>query len=124
MSDFSDRTKERTMQFAEAALRLISALPQTAEGRVIATQLANCSTSVAANYRATCNARSGREFIAKLGIVVEESDESACWLELIRRRRLVPSSDVDPVLAEAMEIRNIVAKAAATARANSLATPK
>ncbi len=124
MSDFSDNMKERTMRFAEAVLRLIGGLPQTAEGRVIANQLADCSTSVAANYRATCNARSRREFIAKLGLVVEESDESACWLELIRRRRLVPLSDLDPILTEATEVRNILAAAAATARANARAAHK
>jgi four helix bundle protein len=73
---------------------------------------------VASNYRGTCNARSRREFIAKLGVVVEEADESACWLELIRRRQMLPAVDVRPALAESTELRNIFGKSLGTARAN------
>jgi 23S rRNA-intervening sequence protein len=76
MSEQSEALKERTMLFAISVLRLIDKCPDTPGARVIAFQLAQCSTSVGANYRAACNARSRAEFIAKLGTVVEEAEES------------------------------------------------
>ena len=76
MSEQSEALKERTMSFALNVLRLIDRFPQTSGGKVISYQLAKCSTSVGANYRAACNARSRAEFIAKLGTVVEEAEES------------------------------------------------
>lgn len=106
------------MAFAAAVLRIVDRLPPTPAGRVIANQLARSATSVAANYRATCNARSRREFVAKLGVVVEEADESVCWLELASRRSMLPADEIRSVLLEANEIRNIFAKAVGTARAN------
>lgn len=118
MSEFSERLKERTMAFASVVLGLVDRLPQTPAGRAIAYQLADSATAVAANYRATCNARSRREFVVKLGVVVEETDESACWLELVERRAMLPRGEVRPVLAEALEIRAIMAKSVGTARAN------
>ena len=75
--------KRRTKQFAVSALQLCAGLPRSASVRVIANQLLRSATSVAANYRATCRARSPKEFIAKLGIVIEECDESLFWLELL-----------------------------------------
>jgi four helix bundle protein len=118
MSEISERLTERAMCFAELVLRLVDTLPQTPAGRVVARQLADAATSVPANYRGSCNARSHREFVAKLGVVVEEADESACWLELIRRRNMAPASEVIPILAESIEPRNIFARSVATARAN------
>jgi four helix bundle protein len=85
----------------------------------VADQLASSATSVTSNYRASCNARSRREFIAKLGLVVEEADESACWLELIRRCDMISSVEVMPLLSESLELRNIFAKSVGTARANA-----
>ena len=110
------------MAFAAAVLELVDKLPRTPAGRVIAFQLAKSATSVAANYRAACTARSRREFIAKLGIVVEEADETVCWLELIERRRLLPFAQSKPALAESIELRNIFGKSLGTARANSSST--
>jgi len=107
------------MAFADAILGLVDKLPHSPAGGVIAHQLADSATSVASNYRATCNARSRREFIAKLGLVVEEADESACWLELIRRRQMLAVADISPLLAESLELRNIFAKSVGTARANA-----
>src|SRR5437868_9945064 len=75
--------KNRTKQFALRVLKLVAALPKTTEGRVLGAQLARSATSVGANYRAACRGRSKAEFIAKLGIVEEEADESAYWMELI-----------------------------------------
>jgi four helix bundle protein len=119
MSTFSEQLKERTMAFADAVLGLVDKLPHGPAGRVIAYQLADSATSVASNYRASCNARSRREFIAKLGLVVEEADESACWLELIRRRQMIAVADITPLLAESLELRNIFGKSVGTARANA-----
>jgi len=75
--------KERTKQFALRILKLVEALPNSLQGRTIAAQLVRAGTSVGANYRAACRGRSRAEFIAKIGIVEEEADESAFWLELI-----------------------------------------
>jgi four helix bundle protein len=107
------------MRFAVSVLRLVDKVPHTAAGRAVAGQLAASATSVAANYRGSCNARSRREFSAKLGVVVEEADESACWLELVDRCSMLPSPEVTPVLRESIELRNIFAKSVGTARANA-----
>jgi len=71
-----DDLKERTKKFALRILKLVNALPRTDEGRMIKKQLMRCGTSVASNYRAACRGRSKMDFIAKLGIVEEEADES------------------------------------------------
>src|ERR1051326_1265419 len=75
--------KQRTKQFALRILRLVDALPNTPKGRAIAMQLVRAGISVGANYRAACRARSRAEFIAKIGNVIEEADESTFWIELI-----------------------------------------
>jgi len=121
MSTFSEELKERTMAFADSVLRLVDKLPHTPAGRVIANQLAASATSVTSNYRASCNARSRREFIAKLGVVVEEADESELWLALIRRSAMLADTDVAPVWRESLALRNIFAKSLGTARANARA---
>jgi four helix bundle protein len=121
MSTFSEELKERTMAFAESVLRLVDKLPRTPAGRVVANQLAAAATSVPSNYRASCNARSRREFIAKLGVVVEEADESEFWLALIRRSAMLSEADVVPVWRESLELRNIFGKSVGTARANARA---
>lgn len=78
----ADDLKKRTKQFALRILKLVAALPNTVQGRTVGGQLARAGTAVAANYRAACRSRSKAEFIAKLGTVEEEADESAFWLEL------------------------------------------
>src|ERR1700745_3431379 len=91
---------KRTKQFALRIMKLVEALPQTAQGRTIASQLMRSGTSVAANYRAACRARSKPEFIARLGTVEEEADESAFWLELIIDSALMSEDKVRPLLIE------------------------
>ena len=118
MSSQSEQLKERTMRFAVDVLRLINGLPPTVASEVIARQLAKSATSVTANYRATCNARSRAELIARLGVVVEEADESVCWLELSIRARIV-SVEATLLRNEAVELRSIFAKSLGTARANA-----
>jgi four helix bundle protein len=82
MSIESEQLKQRTMQFALDVLRLVDTFPRSTAGDLVGRQLAKSATSVAANYRATCVARSRAEFIAKLGVVFEESDESEFWLDV------------------------------------------
>src|SRR6266576_3698725 len=78
-----DELKTRTKQFALRVIKLVAALPKIIVGRAIGNQLVRCGTSVAANYRSACRARSRIEFIAKMGVVLEEADETQLWLELI-----------------------------------------
>ena len=75
--------KNRTKKFALRIMKLVHALPNTIDGRAIGNQLIRAGTSVGANYRSACRGRSKAEFIAKLGIVEEEADESAFWMELV-----------------------------------------
>src|SRR5215831_7470730 len=107
MSELSEALKERTITFAINVLKLIDKFPDTPGAKVIGYQLAKCAPSVGANYRASCNARSRAEFIARLGVVVEESDESAFWLEVVRRMRIVDAPEVQDLLQEAIELRAI-----------------
>jgi four helix bundle protein len=101
--------KERTKQFALRILRLVSALPKNLAGKTIGGQLVRSGTSVGANYRAACRARSKLEFIAKIGIVEEEADESAFWMELIIESELLKLQLVQPLLDEANELAKIMA---------------
>jgi four helix bundle protein len=106
---------DRTKQFALRVIKLVGALPRTIEGRAIASQLMRSGTSVAANYRAACRARSKAEFIAKLGTVEEEADESVFWLELVIESALVSEHKIRPLLNEASEIVAIMASSKKTA---------
>ena len=108
---------ERTKQFALRIFKLVDALPRTIQGRAVAAQLIRSGTSVAANYRAACRARSKPEFVAKLGVVEEEADESAFWLELIIETDLLSAAKVKPLLVEAGEIVAIMASSKKTAAA-------
>ena len=94
----ADELKLRTKQFALRVIRLVAAMPKTIEGRAIAKQLVRCGTSVAANYRAACRARSRSEFVAKMGMALEEADESQLWLELIIESKLLPLKRVEAFL--------------------------
>jgi len=81
---------DRTKQFALRIVRLFRALPKSDEARVLGRQLLRSGTSVGANYRAVCRARTRAEFVAKLGIVLEEADETCFWLELLADALIVP----------------------------------
>jgi len=105
----ADDLKQRTKQFALRVLRLVSALPPTIEGNAIRGQLVRAGTSVGANYRAACRGRSRAEFVAKLGVVEEEADESAFWLELIIDGAFLKEYQVKPLLNEANELTKIMA---------------
>ncbi|MBW1715532.1 MAG: four helix bundle protein [Deltaproteobacteria bacterium] len=96
--------KKRTKQFALRIIRLVNALPKNIEGQSIGKQLIRSGTSVGANYRSACRGRSKAEFVAKLGIVEEEADESAFWMELIIEGGLLEKELVEPLLKEANEL--------------------
>jgi len=115
---------ERTKQFALRIFKLVDALPRTIQGRAVAAQLIRSGTSVAANYRAACRARSKPEFVAKLGVVEEEADESAFWLELIIETDLLSAAKVKPLLGEACEIVAIMASSKKTAAKSQIANRK
>jgi four helix bundle protein len=110
--------KDRTKQFALRVIHLVEALPKTAAGRAIGNQLTRSGTSVGANYRAACRGRSKADFIAKLGIVIEEADESAYWLELIMDAKLLKAERVMPLYQEAEELVAIFTATAKTAKKN------
>jgi four helix bundle protein len=114
----SEEMKARTKQFAKQIIKLCRLLPKNREGHLIGDQLFRAGTSVAANYRAACRARSRAEFIAKLGIVEEEADESLFWLELIQELKLCQDKLVSSLMKEGNEILSIVVSSINTARRN------
>jgi len=115
---------ERTKQFALRIFQVVGALPETIQGRAVAAQLIRSGTSVAANYRAACRARSKPEFVAKLALVEEEADESAFWLELIIDTDLISAAKVRPLLIEAGEIVSMMASSKKTAAQSQVANRK
>ncbi|HLB61014.1 MAG TPA: four helix bundle protein [Patescibacteria group bacterium] len=100
--------KRRTKEYSLRIIKLVAALPKTMTARVIGNQLLKSGTSVGANYRSALRSRSKSEFIAKLGIVIEEGDESAFWLELIIESKLLEKRLVEPLLQETNEIISIM----------------
>lgn len=106
----------RTKKFAIRIVRFFRSLTKTEEGRILGRQLLRSGTSVAANYRAACRARSRAEFIAKMGTVVEEADESVFWLELLSESGVTPASATAELLAEANELLAIFAASHQTAK--------
>jgi four helix bundle protein len=101
--DLSDRSK----QFALRIIRLFSALPNTDLARVIGKQLLRSGTSVGANYREACRARSNAELISKLGIVTQELDETIYWMELLVEGEVVPAARLAELQTEAEELLKI-----------------
>jgi four helix bundle protein len=111
-----DELKSRTKALALRVMKMVEHLPSTVQGRTIGAQIMRSATSVAANYRAACRARSHPEFIAKLGIVLEEIDETMLWLELIIEGGLLPATRVQPLLKESDELTAIIFSAQRSAR--------
>ena|SRR5215831_17151920 len=116
-----EELRDRTKQFAIRVVRLFRALPRTDEARVLGKQVLRCGTAVAANYRAVCRARSKAEFISKMGVVVEEADETVFWLELLVVTGIVKKQVMESLLAEANELVAIFAASQRTARAGTMA---
>ncbi len=99
--------KTRTKQFALRIVNVYRKLPRTEEARVIGKQMLRSGKSVGANYRAACRSRSKAEFISKIGIVLEEADETVFWLELLLDAKVFPRNKIDDLLAEANELTSI-----------------
>jgi len=107
--------KQRTKKFALHILDLADAVPHSRSGNVVAGQIIRSGTSVAANYRALCRAKSRADFINKTSIVEEEADESCFWLELLIDRGLLAARRVQPLLKEANELTAIFVASRKTA---------
>ena len=116
MLDKALELQRRTKKFALMIIELYRKLPRTGEARVVGDQLLRSGTSVASNYRAACRARSRAEFISKIGIVVEEADETVFWLELVVESHILRSDLIQPILIEANELLSIFSASRSTAR--------
>ncbi|MGR3311166.1 MAG: four helix bundle protein [Candidatus Brocadiales bacterium] len=110
--------KERTKNFALNIIRLTELLPRNRTADIISRQLLRSGTSVGANYRAACRARSRADFISKMGIVEEEADEALYWLELLLDAKLVNQNQIQNLMDEANAIIAIVVTSIKTARKN------
>lgn len=113
-----DELKRRTKKFALDVIRLVEGLPPSYMGQILGRQLLRSGTSVGANYRAACRAKSVADFIAKMGIVEEEADECMYWLELLSEAKLVQAEKLQPLMVEANELVAITVSSIKTARAN------
>jgi four helix bundle protein len=111
--------KQRTKQFALRVIRLVESLPATRTADVLGKQLLRSGTSVGANYRAACRARSTAEFQSKMGIVEEESDESNYWIELLVDAGLVKNDLVQDLLREGNEITAMTVASIKSSRQSS-----
>jgi four helix bundle protein len=112
----ADQMKERTKRLAIQIVLFCRALPYNREGKLIGNQLFRCGTSVAANYRASCRARSKADFIAKMGIVEEEADETMFWLDMLKTLKLGDEKETLALLHETEEVLAITVSSIRTAR--------
>lgn len=111
-----DNLKERTKQFALRIIRLVESLPKGRTSDVIGRQLLRSGTSVAANYRAACRARSTADFISKMGMVEEETDESMFWMEILVDANIMGKKLLSDLMNEADELLAIFVASIKTAR--------
>ena len=116
MNSRPEQLRDRTKAFALRVIRLFRSLPNKTDTQVLGKQLLRCGTSVAANYRAVCRARSKAEFVARLGIVAEEADEAVLWLELLIESGILKSALTEGLLKEGRELAAILTASRETAR--------
>ena len=109
----------RTRTFALRVLRVFRSLPDSREGRILGQQLLRSATSVAANYRAACRARSHKDFVFKLGVVEEEADESLFWLEFLAEAGLISRAKLENLISEANQLTAIIVASRRTAKGNN-----
>jgi four helix bundle protein len=112
--------RARTKAFALRTVKLYRSLPRTADAQVMGKQLLRCGTSVAANYRASCRARSRAEFAAPIGVVAEEADETGFWLEMLAEADVVRAALLKDLLQESKELTAIFTATLKTVRKASL----
>ena len=108
--------KKRTKQFALDVIRFARTLPETDEGRAIGRQLLRSGPGVASNYRSACRARSRAEFVARIGVALEESDESALWFEILTESEISRSAETFRLLEESNQLSAIFAASSITAK--------
>jgi four helix bundle protein len=114
----AEELKHRSKKFGLDIIKLVDSLPSTQTGRVIGNQLLRSALSVGANYRAACRARSKADFISKVGITIEEADESQHWLEMLGEAGLISPDKLKPLEKEANELVAILTASSKTAREN------
>src|SRR5215471_16942177 len=112
----AEELRDRTKNFAIRIVYLFRALPKSAEAQIMGKQLLRSGSSVAANYRAVCRARSKAEFIARIGVVAEEADESVLWLEMIQDTKILNPKRLEDISKEARELAAIFSASHKTAR--------
>jgi four helix bundle protein len=110
--------KRRTKEFGLQAIKLMERLPNSRTTNMIGSQLLRSATSVGANYQAVCKGRSKPDFISKIGIAVEEADESHYWLEILHGSGLLPEKEIAPLMQEGNELIAILTATIKTARNN------
>jgi four helix bundle protein len=113
----ADELRKRTQAVALKIITFVQSLPRQESATILGRQLLRCGTSVGANYRAACRARSRADFIAKPKIIEEECDESVYWMELLSAAKIGYTEQVSTLLAEADEILSIIFASIRTARA-------
>jgi four helix bundle protein len=106
--DFNTQFRNRTKANSVKIIKIVSKIKYSEESSVLKKQLVRCSTSVTANFRAACRARSEKEKYAKLCIVVEEADETLLWLELFVECEIIPQETINDVYTEALEILKVM----------------
>jgi four helix bundle protein len=114
-----DEMLRRTKQYALRIIKLVSSLPAKPDAKVIAYQLLRCGTSVGANYRSACRARSSADFLSKVGVVEEETDESLYWQELLVESGLIKEPLLVPLMREGDELLSIIVATRKTVRVKS-----
>lgn len=114
----AEELKARSKKMALEIIKLVETLPKGQATDVVGKQLIRSATSVAANYRSACRGRSRSDFINKLGIVEEESDETLFWLEMLLEAKKVNEVDVAPLMKEAKELTAIFSASRITAKQN------
>lgn len=116
--DFAKQMQERTMLFALRIIRMSQKLPKSDEATVMRRQILRSATSVAANYRAVCRAKSAADFASKMKTVIEEADETALWLEMLVRSEIAKEAQLKELRAEADEILRICSASHSTITRN------
>src|SRR6266480_7615257 len=116
--DQARQLQDRTKKFAVCVIKAFAQLPKNEATRVIGRQFLRSGTSLAANYRAACRARSGADFISKISVVTEEADETLFWLELLINSELITTKKVQSLMAECEELLKIFSASLATAKQN------
>ncbi|MEL6606843.1 MAG: four helix bundle protein [Bacteroidota bacterium] len=119
----AEELKKRTKALSLRVIKLFKALPSTVEAQIIGKLLLRSSTSLAANYRAACVSRSRKEFLARLSIIVEKTDESLFWIEILGEAAILPSEKLKLISRELRELLFIFSASRKTAKNNLAQSP-